>query len=293
MAKNKITLFILDDNIPKIPEYVEKSLYDGKLDAVSLAHLVSSAEWTGHHNLKQLTSDILNSEHSKTGAISTFGFTHPEICLTEIEEGLIPDVIVYDWEYGTETNTERSNWLLEILNLTKDFVFVYSKFRDTIPPYLNKKEFQEHSNRLQLFKKGDISSSIFSSEEFILQYILSQISKTNSIKIQGTQIAFKENGYLDSSSDILFLEKIFGKTVLIENLKKNANIISQKSIEEMLGRIEVKILCDTKRNLLVSPDSSLFVEKYSPEKEMTYLEVLKKFGLQKLIEVLEIGLTKV
>jgi hypothetical protein len=64
---NKATLFILDDNIPKISEYVEQSLYDTKINATSLSHLVNNAEWTGHHNLKQLTFDILNSEHQKNG----------------------------------------------------------------------------------------------------------------------------------------------------------------------------------------------------------------------------------
>ena len=133
----KVILFILDDNIPKIPEFVEQSLYDTKMDAVSLSHLVSIDEWKGQHNLKQLTSYILNSEHSQSGALETWGFTHPSICLDEIEAGILPDVIVYDWEYGTESNKERSDWLIEILKLTNAFVFVYSMFRNIIPPFLN------------------------------------------------------------------------------------------------------------------------------------------------------------
>lgn len=293
MASNKITLFILDDNIPKTPEYVEKSLYDGKLDAISLLHLVNTAKWEGHRNLKQITSDILKSEHAKSGAIKTFGFTHPSICLTEIEEGLSPDVIIYDWEYGPESNKERSDWLLEVLNLTTAFVFVFSEFRDEIPPYLNKSEFLRHSKRLQLFEKGNTSTSVFSSEEFILQYILSQISKTNDIKIHDSIITFQENGYLDSPSDILFLEKLIGRTTLVKNLRSKMSTISQESIEELVDSIDTKLLFDSKRNLLVSPDASLLIEKFNPEKKITYLEALKDYGLQKLIEVLEVGMVKV
>jgi hypothetical protein len=290
---NKATLFILDDNIPKISEYVEQSLYDTKINATSLSHLVNNAEWTGHHNLKQLTFDILNSEHQKNGTLETYGFTHPSICLTEIEAGLLPDVIVYDWEYGTESNKERTDWLIEILKLTNAFVFVYSKFRDEIPPFLNRKEFNEHSNRLQLFLKGDNASSVFSSEEFIIQYILSKITKANNIRVHGVKISFQENGYLDNPSDILFLEKIFGRVALMENLKENDNTLSQESIEEMIAKIKGMLLHDTKRNLLLLPNSTLLITKYKPEGKLTYLETMKKYGLHKLIEVLEIGLVKI
>ena len=293
MTLDKLTIFIIDDNIPKIPEYVEQSLYGTKINASSLSHLVNNVEWTGHHNLKQLTFDILNSEHRKNGKLETYAFTHPAICLTEIEAGLLPDVIVYDWEYGTESNKERSDWLIEILKLTNAFVFVYSKFRDEIPPFLNRKEFNDYSNRLQLFLKGDTASSVFSSEEFIIQYILSKITKANNIRVHEVEISFQENRYLDNPSDILFLEKIFGRVVLIENLTKHDNTISQESIEKMISNVKAKLLHDTKRNLLLLPSSTLLIEKYKPEGELTYLETIKNYGLQKLIEVLEIGLVKI
>ncbi|MBA7532091.1 hypothetical protein ES705_24317 [subsurface metagenome] len=293
MTVDKLTLFILDDNIPKTPEYVEQSLYDTKMDAASLSHLVSTVEWKGQYNLKQLTSFILDSEHAHSGIIATWGFTHPSICLDEIDAGLIPDIIVYDWEYGSETNKESSNWLMEILNSTKAFVFVYSIIRNEIPPFLNKKEFDKYSSRFQLFLKGDTTSSVFSSEEFILQYILTKITKANRIKIQGVEIAFLENDYLDNPSDILFLEKIFGRAALINYLKEKGSTVSQESIEEMITNVSDRLLYDTKRNLLISPNSTLLIEKYKPEEELTYIESLKNYGLQKLIEVLEIGLVKV
>lgn len=293
MTVDKLTLFILDDNIPKIPEYVEQSLYDTKMDAASLSHLVSTVEWKGQYNLKQLTSFILDSEHAHSGIIATWGFTHPSICLNEIDAGLIPDIIVYDWEYGSETYKESSKWLMEILNSTKAFVFVYSIIRNEIPPFLNKKEFDEYSSRFQLFLKGDTTSSVFSSEEFILQYILTKITKANRIKIQGVEITFQENDYLDNPSDILFLEKIFGRAALVNYLKEKGSAVSQESIEEMITNISDRLLFDTKRNLLISPNSTLLIEKYKPEEELTYIESLKNYGLQKLIEVLEIGLVKV
>lgn len=293
MKVNKLTLFIVDDNIPKISKYVEQSFYDKKLDAALLLHLVDSAQWTGQHNLEELTSSILKSEQSVSGELEVCGFTHPSLCLDAIDEGVIPNIVIYDWEYTSESQSNSSKWLKEILDSTKAFVFVYSKVRNDIPPFLNKSDFDSYSHRFQLFLKGDDSSSVFSSEEFIHQYIVSKIRKSNIIKIQGVEISFQENGYLENPSDILFLEKIFGKAALIQNLKSKDNTISDISIEDMIHDIDDKVLQDEKRNLLISSQASLLIEKYSPEKELSYLEVLKNFGLEKLIEVLEIGIVKI
>ncbi len=291
MTAYKITLFILDDNIPKTPEYVDQSLYDGKLDAASLLHLVNSDEWKGEHNLKELTTFILNSEHAKSGELEVCGFTHPSLCLDAIDEGLLPNIIIYDWEYGSETNKESSNWLIEILNSTESFVFVYSMVRNEIPPFLNKADFDEYSSRFQLFLKGDTGSSVFTSEEFIYQYIVSQITKSNNIKIQGFNITFQENGYLDNPSDILYLERILGRLALREKLAKGINTISNETIEELLEDISIRIYHDDNKNLLVTSDFKL-VKKIMPSKELSAIEVLRNYGLVALKEVLEIGVAK-
>ena len=292
MEADKITLFILDDNIPKIPEFVEQSLYDEKISAASLNRLLDSSEWTGQHNLKQLTSFIIESDHFNSGNIEVWAFTHPSLCLDAIDEGLLPNVIIYDWEYGSETNKESSNWLKEILNSTQAFVFVYSMVRNEIPPFLNKTEFDEFSDRFQLFLKGDIKSSVFSSEEFILQYIVSTISKSNQIKLQGFDISFEENGYLSAPSDILYLEKILGRLALKKKLAAGIESISDHSIEQLLEGINIEIHHDDEKNLLVTADSNLMIKKIKSSRTLTAIDVLKEFGLLKLREVLEIGVAK-
>ena len=293
MTSNKVTLFILDDSIPKTPEYVEKSLYDGKLDALSLSHLIDSMEWTGQHNLKQLTSSFLNSEHSKSGKLEVCGFTHPSLCLDAIDEGLLPSIIIYDWEYGSETNKESSNWLMEILTSTKAFVFVYSMVRNEIPPFLNKADFDEFSSRFQLFLKGDASSSVFTSEEFIHQYVVSQITKTNNIKIQGANITFQENGYLNNPSDILYLERILGRLALREKLQKGVTTISNESIEKLIEDINISIRYDESKGLLVTSDSPIMAKRVEETTEVSAIEVLRQHGLVTLKELLEIGVAKV
>ncbi len=290
---NKITVFILDDNIYKSEEFVAQSIYDSKIDSKLLLQLTDSFEWKGQHNLQELTSDILKSKHSQANDIITYGFNHPSICLDEIDNGLKPDVIVFDWEYGSESNKESSNWLTEILNTTDAFIFVYSQVRDAIPPFLNKQEFDKHAKRFQLFLKGDAENAIFTSEEFIFQYILSRVSNDNEIKLQGLKISFNKNGYLQDPTDILHLEKILGRNFLIEKFKNNDFSMTDNSIEQLMENYKAKMLFDSSKNLLITPDSKLLIEKFKPKEELSYADVLKKFGLKKLKEAIETGLAKV
>lgn len=289
----KITLFILDDNIYKSQEFVEKSIYDSKIDSKMLFELIEKFEWKGQHNLQELTSGILKSKHSQSGDIITYGFTHPSICLDAIDSGLKPDVVIFDWEYGSESNKESSNWLIEILDSTDAFIFVYSMVRNEIPPFLNKQSFDKYANRFQLFLKGDDKNSIFTSEEFIHQYVLSRVSNSNQIKLQGLPIDFHENGYLKNPTDILYLEKIFGRSYLIEKFKNNDFSMTSKSVEQLMEDYNGIVLFDGKKNLLITPDSKLLIEKFRPDVELSYTEVLKRFGLTKLKEAIESGIAKV
>lgn len=291
--ENKLNIFILDDNIPKTPENVEKSVYDKKIDSQTLLQLAKEVKWVGNYNLQQITRYLFESVHFVNGSLNVYGFIHPLICLNEIESGFNPDILIYDWEYGTESNLDRSKWLIEILKSTNAFIFVYSAFRDEIPPYLNKKEFDEHSSRFQLFLKGDIESYIYSSEEFIFQYIVSRLSKSNKLKIHGVEVSFTENGYLKNPSDILHLEKILGRTLLIKKLEESKYTISTASIEKILEDIKENILFDSKRNLLITSDSTLLIQKFKPEIQLSFSVALKKFGLDKMKEVLEVGIAKV
>lgn len=289
----KITVFILDDNIYKSQEFVDRSVYDTKIDSELLLQLADSYEWKGQHNLQALTIDILKSVHGQSGNIATYGFTHPSICLDEIDGGLKPDIVIFDWEYGSESNKDSSNWLTEILNSTEAFIFVYSQVRDVIPPFLNKQEFDNYAHRFQLFLKGDDKNAIFTSEEFILQYILSRVSNSNRIKLQGIEIGFNENGYLENPTDILHLEKILGRNFLIEKFKSDDFSVTTENIEKLMESYNGKILFDNTKNLLITPDSKLLIEKFKPKEELTYVEVLKRYGLNKLRETIETGLSKI
>lgn len=290
MTNNNISLFVVDDNIPQSEEFVEREIYNVAIDMPNMIDLVENEDWTGEQNLQELLKYILSHKLTLEGRIIVKGFSHPEICLRHIENHGKPDIVIYDWEYGSEHANNSSNWLKEIMQLTNAFVFVYSGVRRYIPTHLNKEVFDHYSDRFQLFGKGSKEDSLFSSEEFILQYIVSQIQSNNLIRIQGIEINFSSSGYLKDASDILYLESIFDRAEVLNKLK---NGINEESVKALLQGTDKKILFDTKRRLLLTDDSHIIIERFKPNESFTYEEVALKYGLDALENTLERGLLKV
>lgn len=294
MSGEKINLFILDDNIPKIPEFIERGVFEKGVEKDDLLYLAENYDWAGENSLKHLILNLINHDYVKTGQIEIYGFLHPEICLGAIEDNLQPNVVIYDWEYGNSLSDSSSGgWLLEILEKTKAFIFVYSSFRDYIPPTLNKKEFDAFAKRFQLFSKGNITNSVFSSEDFLYQYILTLVNKDNIIKIQGEDVKFESSGYLEKPTDILYLESILGYEALMTEIHKAGNTISEVSVEKIVSNSTDELYLDRERGFLISSNSQLLLDKFKPTEKISFLEALKTFGLSKCKEVIETGFTKV
>lgn len=293
MSYKPVNIYILDDEFPKTPEFIAKSVYDSAISSDNIYHLAITQNWLGLQPLQQLIKDIINSKPFADGMINLSGFTKPPQALSAIDKGEMPDIVIYDWEYDMPKPKESQDWLLEVLGKTKAFVFVYSKVRDELPPFLNKEIFDKHANRFQLFLKGSSENTIFSSEEFILQYLLSRVSSNYQIKLRGIEINFSSNGYIENPSDILHLENIVGRNFLLDELKDLDFSITQENVEKLIEKANGKLLFDESRGFLITPDSTIFVEQFKPNTEITYIEALKKFGLMKLKEVLEVGLVKI
>lgn len=292
MSEKQITLFILDDNLPKIPEFAEKNIYTEGIKKDDLQILIDNGNWRGEYPLKQILSNLISHEYVKKGFLSIRGFINPQICLDEIKENSKPDVIIYDWEYGFPHKDSRE-WLLQILELTDAFVFVYSNVRQIIPQDLQKVEFDKYANRFQLFSKGNTDNSVFSSEDFIYQYILSLINKNNIIKIQGKDVNFTSNGYLAKPTDILYLESILGRESLLHQIAEFDNDISEKNVENIIEKLNGELFFERNGGFLIAKDQELYIDTFKPKETISYIEVLKEFGLKKLKEVLEIGFVKV
>lgn len=288
--RNRTQVFIIDDSLPKLEEFIEKRIYEKAIKKDDLLFLANKGNWSGEGSLRQLIMDLLDHDYVKTDRIEVLAYNHPEICLSELSNNR-PEVVIYDWEYG-DPFTQSSDWLLDILRKTEAFIFVYSATRDSVPPYLNKKQFDEFANRFQLFAKGNSTNSVFTSEDFLYQYILSLISNSNVIKIQGIDVKFETNGYLKEPADILYLESILGRAALLERIQQNHNEISEESVERMLGSLDGHMLLNGEKGVLIAADSSLLVDKFRPSVEISYLEALRTFGLIKLKEAIEIGFAR-
>ena len=221
--KNKPTkVFLVDDEFPIIEEFRQRGVYNSPISGQDLYHLAINSTWHHLTDLQQLIKDIFINQVYKKGLIKLSGLNTPTKVLSEIDDGNLPDIVIYDWEYPDAPihSLKSKEWLLEILRKTDAFVFVYSKMRDEIPRFLNTTEFTEFSPRFQLFLKGGKIKFSFSAEEFILQYIIGSGSKSGRIKIDGIDIEFIANNYLSSASDILYLQRILGNQYVLDELNK-------------------------------------------------------------------------
>lgn len=289
MTKHSINIFLLDDEFPVFKDFIEKGIYNEAISAENLYHLAITQDWKTLSYLQQLIKDIVTSKPCTDGLINLFGFTRPPQALSSIDDGLMPDVIIYDWEYGMP-GIDSQNWLLEILASSTAFVFVYSKVRNDIPAFLNKKEFQPYANRFQLFLKGSTTHSIFTSEEFIFQYIIGKATSSGKIKIQGFDVEFTSNDYLSEASDLLHLERLLGKLYLLEEFKKLDFDLNQKTIEKILEDSDKYIFLSEEKKLLISPDETALLSKLTDVTKISYKDAAKQYSIQQLNETLEKGL---
>lgn len=289
----KLRIFIIDDEFPKTEEYIEQGVYESRIDSDKLLHLLNVDPWAGQPYLRRLVSDILQSVPAQDGRIETFGFSDPAICLSAIDEGLAPDIIVFDWEYGNITWSDSSKSLQEILKNTNAFVFIYSHVGQEIPPFVNKQEYKRFAKRFQLFLKGEDKASVFSSEEFIVQYVVSRLDKNGTIKLHGIDVRFDQNGYLKNPSDILQLEDILGRAFLLKQLEAPGSAINDKTIEALLQKSDQKLWYSNKSGYLISAGAPVLMAKHKPDEELSCAEAAKRFGLLKLREAIESGIARV
>lgn len=289
MENSIVNVFLIDDEFPVNSEFIRKEIYNRAITADELYQLSISENWGPLHFLQELIKNIVVSVPCKNGLINLIGFKNPALALDNIQAKIQPDIVIYDWEYGMPNPVESQTSLLELLETTGAFIFVYSKVRNEIPQFLNKKIFNPFAKRLQLFLKGSTSHSIFSSEEFILQYILGKVTDSAKIKIQGFDVEFTPNAFLKKASDILYLERIVGKLYLLEELKKIQFDINSYTIENLLNESQGYVLFNKEKGLLVSPDESAIINNIKSLVRLSYSDVAKNYSISKLEETIEKG----
>jgi len=292
-----INVFLLDDEFPQIEEFRKQGIYNSAISSDDLYHLAINSEWNHLIDLQQLIKDVVSSKACKDGLINLIGFNTPTLALNEIQKKtLMPDIVIYDWEYPNAPiyNNNSSLWLLEILQKTDAFIFVYSKRRNELPRYLNLTEFIPFAQRFQLLLKGGGISSSFKAEEMILQYIIGAACDSGKIKIDGIEIEFKSNAYLEKASDILYLQRILGKQYVLDELKNIDFAVNAAGVEKMLNDFQGYLYFHPQKEILISEEEISMLEKYKYDLEkINYLDVVKKYSIYKLEEVIEKGVASI
>lgn len=291
--KNKpVNVFILDDEFPKNEDFRRRGIYNSAISKDDLYHLAVDSEWNHLSDLQQLIKDVIASQACEDGHIDLFGFNTPTQALASIKKGLVPDIVIYDWEYinAPAYSTNSQDWLQDIFEMTSAFIFVYSKMAEDLQQLFNGPIFSKYTERFQVFLKGDKIKASFSSEEFILQYVIGAATKSGNIKISGIPIKFTSNNYLQNASDIMFLQRILGSQYVIDEMNKLEFTINQASVEKLLNDSKRFLLLNKSKGYLITPDNKLLEGKSKDSLiPISYLEVLKQYSNSILELALERG----
>ncbi len=290
MIKRKLVICFIDNWLPRNRTF--EKVHDDKLikSGILRRFIGKNADWTDERKLGDLLSTVLRSRYRNK--LNVQWALAPSICLEAVRKSNYkPDVVVYDWEYGIGQINPVS-LLIDLIKSTYAFFFIYSNQAQRIPISLYKNKLDEYAERFQLLPKG-AAEDIFTSEEFIYQYIASAISKKPIIKIGRSEIRFNSSGWLESPTDILYLESIIGRERTIEKLRAAKGSVTEEKIENWLSEIKDDLFINKKNKILVTEVTPFHAEHFGKFDRIDYGSVFKKYGLKKLNELLERGVTRV
>ncbi len=291
---------IIDD---KLPYDIHKDSINKFFPSTKIEEWLAKGDWSEERDLKKLLERIVASDLYKHKEIDVISFLFPSALLNYLSgNNEHPQLIIFDWEYQTN-NQETKRQLIEIINETKSFIFIYTAQADTIwqllvgesspKNNLSGDAFENNIERLQLLKKGDNKISLFSSEDLIMQFIISQFKKAYEFKMGEHSIRFEENKFLKSPSDILLLETMLGKQFLLGKLKKANFEISDNTIENIFSDVKIKFYLSKDRKYLMETKSENNEKKYGILEEFSFLNALSKFGVKIIDKALERGIAQI
>ncbi|HEY5124959.1 MAG TPA: hypothetical protein VIK14_14600, partial [Ignavibacteria bacterium] len=273
------------------------------LDEVDDSHLIVSKDlqkivsnnvgWKEERDLLYLTTLLLQCELFKKDRLEIKWAKNPNFLLSAIdEEKYLPNLVIYDWEYGTSFMVPEDSLseLLELLGST--FFFIYSAYAQNIPIHLLKNQLDKYAARFQVLLKGD-SSYVTNSEEIIFEYIALRIDKNPTIKIGGMDVQFNSSGFLTDYKDILYLDNLLGRDAILKGLKQLKNVLSEETISSMLDNLNLKIYSSSNESIMTLDDIISNQKLFGQLKEISNNYAYKKLGLKKLKELIENGTVKV
>ena len=284
---------IIDDRLPRTAEgfynIVDYEIID---EAYIKNTLRDNVKWDDL-SLKSLVQMLFESPYLKEGRISVKWAYHPSFCLNAvIKNNYAPDLIIFDWEYDVSQNLETviAN-LKELADRTTGLIFIYSNLAQRVPVELFKNHLDKYSNKLQVLKKGG-EDFIFSSEEFIYQYIANILDDNPKVPVHGIEIQFDKSGKLENTKDILYLESIIGKSNLLKKLELINNNFNDQSVVAILDSMNQSVYATENNEYFFNEPPQTIEEKYGAIHQTSLSSAFKVLGLKKLMELLERGVAK-
>ncbi len=290
MPDKKFEICIVDDKLPFNKDVDDSHLISSNgIQKVGL----ENPGWEEEKDLLYLTNLLFHSELFKKGEIEISWATNPNILVNAAKETeYFPNLIIFDWEYGTSfmVPEDALSELLELLKYT--FFFIYSSYAQKIPIHLFKKHLDKYADRFQVLKKGD-NSYVTNSEEIIFEYIALRIEKNPKIRIGGLDVQFNASGFLTDYKDILYLDNLLGREAILKGLRNLNKVLSEETVSSMLDNLDLKIYSNASQSIMtldnVKSNQELFGELKPIKNSLAYT----KLGLKKLRELIEKGTVKV
>lgn len=285
MTNKKFKICIVDDKLPFVRDIDDSHLINSK--GIQKA-MVENSGWEKEQDLLNLTTLLINSDLFSKGEIEVYWATNPNILITAIRDiKYVPDLVIYDWEYGLSLAPEDS--LTELLNTIEDsFFFVYSSYAQKIPIHLFKKHLDQYAGRFQVLRKGD-NSYITSAEEIIFEYIALRVENNPKIKVGGLDVQFNKSGFLSDYKDILYLDNLLGREAILKGLLNQNKELSDETVFKMLDELNLKIYSNESKSIITLDDVKSNQELFGALRLVNNSDAYKKLGLKKLRELIEKG----
>jgi|GEM_PF-6703523 len=272
----KLQVCIVDDHLAARPPTVDESVLIRSADLRLL--LDSNALWWANEiNLKGLLQDLLDSDAFKHGQFELTWAMNPVICLNAVTDGYRPDLIVFDWKYGTLPYGHSTVALLEqLVEKTTSEFFIFSTEPDPIPGEIVRRGIDSATPRIRVLEKGE-SLIVMTADEMISNWVVSH-SGNPMITLLGKKLSFRNSPNLTDPLDLLYLRDLLERTDIERWWEALTDTMGSREVASVLGLIDRRIVDAGK--YLISPEEVSLLEEHEPGVELDYAQAFEKYGLR-------------
>jgi hypothetical protein len=259
------------------------------MDFDSINRSLQIDDWDGEEGLRVLNNKLTEQSIRWKKRISFSAFKHPEFFFNRND--LNYRFLIYDWEYKlNQFDRSSDDYLAEIFDQTAADVMIYSawdKF-DHISEMLSSTRFNNHRDRFKIYSKTEIDDNTQ-----MINHIETVFKQGEHVKWEDHDIIIKPSHYLIDSDDFWKIKSLLGDEMLINYLTKISNEFTETSIEKLFADSKRSYFIDAGKNILSSSKSELLQSGYGELIQLTPLDALKMFGVDKLEEAKERGYTEI